>query len=120
MALTGSVLLAGFSRFIEDHWAGTTTSAGAADGTTLVDTSLRRYGEDAWRDFYVRPTGATNAYAIRRATAGILEEGRDPSIVQGCYHRLILAAPGDIKPRRAERRIGRLWRPTCLSSPHPR
>lgn len=69
MSTTGANLLVGFSRFINDYWAGTTTSAGAADGSTLVDTTLRRFGTDTLRGFYVRPTGATNPFAIRRITA---------------------------------------------------
>ena len=69
MALTGNQLLQGFSRFISDWWSSSTTSAGAAGGTTLIDTLLRRFGEDYARDMYLRPTqSGTNQYAIRRVS----------------------------------------------------
>lgn len=67
------MLIDGFSRFIGDELpipgGSTTTSAGAADGTTLIDTTLRRFGEDTITDMYLRPTGSTNQYAIRRVTS---------------------------------------------------
>lgn len=69
MALTGAQLLTGLSKFIDDYEAGTTTSAGASDGTTLVDTSLGDKGDGHYVGYYVRPTGATNQYAVRRVTA---------------------------------------------------
>lgn len=65
MSLTGAQLLTGFSNFLDDDWSSTTTSAGLSGGTTLVDTALRRYGDDALIDWFLRPTGATNTYAIR-------------------------------------------------------
>lgn len=75
MSTTGANLLIGFSEFLNDYWAGTTTSAGASDGSTLVDTALRRYGTDTLKGFYVRPTGATNPFAIRRITANNATSG---------------------------------------------
>ena len=71
MSRTGAQLLTAFSRFIGDEIepAGlTTSSAGASDGTTLIDTDLRQLGEDSIKDFYLRPTGSTNQYEIRRIT----------------------------------------------------
>ena len=69
MSLTGQQLLDGFSVFINDAWASTATSA-ASDGTTIVDTLLRRYGEDNLRDFYFRITESGHAAIneVRRAT----------------------------------------------------
>ena len=75
MSRTGEQLLTGFSAFIGDPWASTTTSAGNSGGTTLVDTALRRFGDDTLRDFYLRPTGATNPYAIRRITTNAAATG---------------------------------------------
>ena len=70
MSLTGQQLLDGFSVFINDYWSSTATSA-ASDGTTVVDTLLRRYGEDTLRDFYFRNVEAAHAAIneVRRATA---------------------------------------------------
>ena len=75
MALAGSALLTGFSEFINDGWASTTTSAGASDGSTVVDTGLRRFGTDTLKGFYVRLTGVTNPLAIRRITANNTTSG---------------------------------------------
>ena len=69
MSLTGAQLLTGLSEFIGDYIAATTTSAGASDGTTIISTILRRYGDDYLRDFYARPTGATNQFEIRRVSS---------------------------------------------------
>ena len=70
MVLTGSQLLTGFSRFLNDHWSSTTTSAGTAGGTTLVDTLLGRWGDRAVQDMYFRWTDASGPtqYQFRRAT----------------------------------------------------
>lgn len=54
MAKTGEVLLAEFSDFIADHFAGTTTSAGAADGSTLIDSALQKYADDVIEGWFVR------------------------------------------------------------------
>jgi hypothetical protein len=52
---------------MKDYWASSTTGAGASDGTTVVDTALGRYGDDALRGFYVRLTGAGGTqYQVRR------------------------------------------------------
>jgi hypothetical protein len=75
MTLTGAELLTGFSKFIDDYWLGTTTGAGLADGTTLVDTTLGRFGNGELTGRYVRPTGATNQFAIRRVTSNVASSG---------------------------------------------
>jgi hypothetical protein len=69
MSLTGQQLLDGFSTFINDYWSSTATTA-ASDGTTVVDTLLRRYGDDSLRDFYFRNvhTGHVAINQVRRAT----------------------------------------------------
>ena len=69
MSLAGSALLTGFSRFIGDPWSSTTTSAGNAGGTTVVDTSLQRMGDDGWRDYYVRITSGTCDLQIRKVSS---------------------------------------------------
>ena len=68
MTITGANLLVGLSRFIGDGWSSTTTSAGNAGGTTVVDTALSRRGDDGWRDYYVRLTSGTATLEIRRVT----------------------------------------------------
>ena len=66
MSLTGEQLLAGLGVFLGDDWSSSATSAGASDGTTLVDTLLRRFGDDALIDWYLRPTSGTYALVQRR------------------------------------------------------
>ena len=74
--ISGCDLLVGFSKFINDYWEDTTTSAGSASFNTLVDTSLARFGDDQILDFYVRITGAGNLqYEIRRITQFISSTG---------------------------------------------
>lgn len=68
MALTGEELLAGFGRFLGDDWTGTTTIVGASDGTTLIDTTLRRFGDDGLNDWYLRPTSGTYTRVVRRVS----------------------------------------------------
>ena len=69
MTLTGAQLLQGFSEFIEDWQSSTTTSAGNAGGTTLIDTYLRRYGDNRLEGVFVRinETGDTSNLQVRRA-----------------------------------------------------
>lgn len=66
MTLTGAQLLEGFEKFLGSYWKSTTTTAGNAGGTTLVDTLLSRFGDDKIRDWYLRPLGAANQYVVRR------------------------------------------------------
>lgn len=69
MSRTGAQLLTDFSDFIGDNWASVCTSAGASDGTTLVDTLLQRYGRDLIRDGYIRVTqSGSNQYVVRRVS----------------------------------------------------
>lgn len=64
MSLTGNQLLVGFSKFLNDYWASTTTSAGST--TTVVDTALQRYGDDTIREQVIRYTQAgSNLYGNR-------------------------------------------------------
>lgn len=69
MSRTGAQLLEAFSQFLNDYWSSTTTSAGASDGTTLVDSLLS--GEVGDRDLdggFVRIVEAAHAalYGTRR------------------------------------------------------
>jgi|TARA_R110002020_G_scaffold135354_1_gene302264 hypothetical protein len=74
--ISGCDLLVGFSKFINDYWASTTTSAGSGTFNTLVDTSLSRFGDDQIIDFYVRITGTGNLqYDVRRITQFISATG---------------------------------------------
>lgn len=46
MSRTGTQLLQGFSEFVDDWFASTTTSAGTSTGTTIIDTALKQFGEN--------------------------------------------------------------------------
>jgi hypothetical protein len=64
--LAGSDLFAGFARFLGEMWPGTTTSAGASDGSTIIDTELSRYGTETITNSYVILLSGAQAYSIRR------------------------------------------------------
>lgn len=72
MALTGVQLLSALGQFLNDNFSSTTTSNGAANGTTITDTALQMFGDRANEEAYIRvttdssPTG--NLYLVRRAT----------------------------------------------------
>jgi hypothetical protein len=68
MTLTGAELLTGFSRFINDYDSSTTTSAGNATKTTLVDTYMSRWGDGHLQGQYIRLTSGTAALEVRRIT----------------------------------------------------
>ena len=66
MAITGQNLLTGLSQFMGDDYDNV-TSATSTDGTTVVKNHLSAFGEDYFRDYYVRITqSGTNQYHIRR------------------------------------------------------
>lgn len=77
MTLTGAQLLQGFSTFIDDYTASATTSAGAADGSTLVDTSLESYGDNRLVGWFIRITEPNNAaqYTVARVTNNVQATG---------------------------------------------
>ena len=58
MSRTGAQLIKQVSVLLGDYDTRTCSSAGAADGSTLVDTNLREFGTDVLHDRYVRFTGA--------------------------------------------------------------
>ena len=64
--LTGEELLTGLSVFMNDDLSSTTTSNGAADGSSLVDTYLRRFQDRRLMGRYVRVTeSGSNQYVVR-------------------------------------------------------
>lgn len=64
--LTGQQLLQGLSQFLNDWESRTTTSAGAADGSTLVDTYLKRYQDSRLQGRIVRVTSSgANQYTTQ-------------------------------------------------------
>ena len=73
MARTGAQLLTGFSQFLDDEFASTTTTTGLV--TTLVDTALGRWNDRALIGAWLRPTGAANQYAIRRISNFVQSTG---------------------------------------------
>jgi hypothetical protein len=75
MTTTGANLLIGYSKFLGDFWSGTTTGAGLAGGTTVVDTALGRFGDDRLIGWYIRLTGATNQWEVRRITDFVASTG---------------------------------------------
>lgn len=68
MTLTGEQLLTALSVFLDDSWDSTTTSAGST--TTLTDTTLQRFRENANEESFIRftedSTVAGNLYLVRR------------------------------------------------------
>lgn len=69
MSLTGGDILTGFSNFLDDLWASTTTDDGASDGTSIVDEELGRHGDNFLIDWFVRITEGANLYQVKRALA---------------------------------------------------
>lgn len=66
MSLTGQELLVGLSKFVNDYETGTTTSAGASDGSTLIDSALQKYQSNRLKGRYARVTTAgSNQYYFR-------------------------------------------------------
>lgn len=63
---TGEVLLTGFSDFIGDHETSVSTAAGAADGSSLVDTVIQELGQNSLEDWYVRLTDGAHDNEILR------------------------------------------------------
>ena len=68
MARTGEQLLDGFVSFIDDDFSGTLTSAGVSDGTTIVDTALRRYGNGKLTGWWLLITSGAQDNVYRRVT----------------------------------------------------
>lgn len=66
MSRTGEQLLTALSEFLNDHFTSTTTSAGSADGTTLVDTALGRFGANRLKGRHARLS--TTPFAVRRVS----------------------------------------------------
>ena len=58
----------GLSGFIEDLFESATTSAGAADGTTVVDTALQAFGLDGLSGGWIRSREGTTINEVRRVT----------------------------------------------------
>lgn len=76
MTSTGATLLQGFSEFLADYEASTTTSAGNTGGTTLVDTYLSRYGDNRLKGMFIRITvSGGNQYQVRRITSNTQSSG---------------------------------------------
>ena len=81
MSLTGEQLLTGFSKFINDYWASTTTSDGNASGSTVIDTKIGRHGDEGEREKYLRLLspgtggGDVNTYEVRRVKSSTSSTG---------------------------------------------
>lgn len=74
--LTGQQLQVGLSKFVDDYQPGTTTSNGASDGSTIIDTSLEIFGDNRLVGQYVRITGAgTTQYQVSRVTSNTQASG---------------------------------------------
>ena len=72
---TGEQLLDDFGIFLDDKYESTTTGAG--DTTTVVDTALAEFGTDRLIGMYIRITAnvAGNQYLVRRITAFVSATG---------------------------------------------
>lgn len=66
---TGEQLLADFSTFIDDSWVSTTTDDGAADGSTVADEGLRRFGRETRLDGFLRV--GTNVRRVNGFTGAV-------------------------------------------------
>jgi len=68
LSLTGQAILTAFSVFLDDYWASTSDGAGTA--TTLVDSALKRFGDKANEEAFVRlvedSTTPGNIWLVRR------------------------------------------------------
>lgn len=73
MTRTGDQLLQGFSEFIDDWFASTTTSAGNAGGTTLVDNALKGFGDNRLQGGFIRQT--LTPFAVRRVSGNTQSSG---------------------------------------------
>lgn len=69
MALTGTQLRQGISKFMSDYEASSTSSAGNAGGTTLIDSYLGKYGDDRIVGWWVLITSGDNDGEVRAVTA---------------------------------------------------
>jgi len=67
---TGAQLLTGLSRFLGDEISvsGLTMSSNGTS-TTVVDTELSSYGDDFFRDWWIRDTSSTNQWVFRRVSS---------------------------------------------------
>lgn len=75
MTLTGNELLVGFSKFVDDYFASTTTSAGNSTFTSLVDTKLEVHGDNSLVGQYIRITEGTYINQVGRITANVQATG---------------------------------------------
>lgn len=76
MTLNGAQLLQGFSTFIDDYHSGTTTSNGASDGTTIVDSDLEMFGDGRLVGWFVRIVSDTaQQYEVSRVTSNVQATG---------------------------------------------
>ena len=73
MSRTGEQILQAISEVLNDWWTSTTTSAGASDGTSLVDTKLQAFGDNRLAGRYARLTEASNV--VRRASRSTQSSG---------------------------------------------
>lgn len=73
MSRTGAQLLVGLSDFLDDQFASSTTSAGNAGGTTLVDTALSAFGDNRLVGQYAYLTATP--FATRRITSNTQATG---------------------------------------------
>ena len=70
---TGDQVLQALSEVLGDLFSSTTTSAGASDGTSLIDTKLRAYGDNRLAGRYIRL--ASTGRVVRRALRNTQSSG---------------------------------------------
>lgn len=68
LSSTFAVARQGFLKYTGNWYGGTTTGAGAADATTLVDSTLAIYPNNAFNTFWAMPTSGTYSGQIRRVS----------------------------------------------------
>lgn len=76
MTQTGAQLLTGLSSFVDDLETSTTTSAGASDGSTLIDTYLQKYQDNRLQGRFVRITASgANQYQVVSIASNVQATG---------------------------------------------
>lgn len=100
MSRTGDQVLQAVGEVIHDHFASTTTSAGASDGTSIIDTALRQYGDNKLVGRYIRlgTTGRVVRRIIRNTQSSgtaTLAEPFAAQVASGVAYQLHRYKPAD-------------------------
>ena len=73
MSRTGQQVYQAFCEVLNDWWSSTTTSNGASDGTSIIDTKLSAFGDNRLAGRYARMTELS--YVVRKASRSTQSSG---------------------------------------------